>query len=589
MFKTIVRAIKDAFRINRWQFLWFTILNVVTSLTALIPAYIVKLFIDTITAVLSKKIDIAIGERNVLIYAIFYGVYLVGASLIFQVYNYVYTNWRNDYLRKIRLEITNFVKDLPLGFFEKESVGRIQEKIGSGADAKLNILRSIFIDLLPEFATIIVVIPVLVRTDLTLTLLGISGIPFFIAFRWIMLKKAKDPLLKGKKHMEDYGAVQNELLHNIKVIKAFNRGDYEQDKLAKVSEGIFENQKEVVKIRSIYNFLSTIFSNLPDLFVTVLGAFWAIAGKITIGDIVLFRSYLYRIYGPLWRVSQNLNQLEEDVVAAGRLDEIFENKIEFEPSDLKTRLIAEDIKFRNVSYQYDQGGKVLNNLNLEIKKGTVVALVGPSGVGKSTIIKLLLRFIEPVRGKIYVGKDDLGALPKIALRNSMGLVFQDALLFNDTVTNNIRLGKLSAKTKEVIEAAKKANAHGFIKNLPKGYRTIVGERGVKLSGGEQQRINLARAILKNPQIIILDEATSSLDSENEMLVQEALWRFVEGRTTIIIAHRLSTVMRADKIFYIDKGKIEEEGTHEELVEKNGLYARNFRLQTDALFADNLRD
>ena len=237
------------------------------------------------------------------------------------------------------------------------------------------------------------------------------------------------------------------------------------------------------------------------------------------------------------------------------------------------------VTFDKVTFSYENGTNVIKKFSLDIAKDKTVAFVGKSGVGKSTLVKLLLRFYEPKSGHILIDNQDIADITQTSLRKNVGVVMQDASLFNDTAFNNIAYGTDRPDKDEVLKAAKMANADEFIKKLPKGYDTVIGERGVKLSGGEQQRINIARTILKNPPILILDEATSSLDSESEKLIQDALWKLIKGRTTIIIAHRLSTVMRADLIVVLDKGKISEMDTHRQLIQNEGIYSKLFKIQS----------
>ena len=237
-----------------------------------------------------------------------------------------------------------------------------------------------------------------------------------------------------------------------------------------------------------------------------------------------------------------------------------------------------NISFKNVTFSYRERD-VIKDLSLDVPAGKVLAIVGKSGSGKTTLVKLLSRFYDPQGGDITVDGVSVCDVTQKSLREGIGVVLQDSILFNDTVANNIAYSRPSASKKDIFAAAKMANADEFIARLPEGYDTLVGERGVKLSGGEQQRINIARAILKNPPILVLDEATSSLDSESEMLIQEALWRLIKGKTTIIIAHRLSTVMKADMIVVMEKGKISEMGTHDDLVKEKGIYAKLFEIQS----------
>lgn len=305
-----------------------------------------------------------------------------------------------------------------------------------------------------------------------------------------------------------------------------------------------------------------------------------LTGKITLGALTLTWQYSNRSYNPLWYLSRLYDEMQRNMRSVRRVFELIDTEPEVEdlPDAKRLKVKRGQISFDKVHFQYEDK-KVLNGFTLDIKPGQVVAFVGKSGVGKTTLVKLLLRFYNLNKGRIFIDGQDISKVTQRSLRENISFVLQDSSLFNDTALNNIRYGKPGVKKDKIYAAAKVANADEFIDKLPKKYDTIVGERGVKLSGGEQQRINIARAVIKDAPILVLDEATSSLDSESEKLVQEALWRLIEGRTTLIIAHRLSTVMKADLIVVMDKGKIVEQGTHDDLVKHKGIYSKLFEIQS----------
>ncbi len=292
-------------------------------------------------------------------------------------------------------------------------------------------------------------------------------------------------------------------------------------------------------------------------------------------------TYVNGIYNPLWRLSRIYDNTQRNLRSTKRIFEILDKKptVQDSPKAAEFENVAGNLEIKGLNFKYKNRG-VLEGLDLKVKKGETVAIVGKSGVGKSTLVKLLLRFYDPQEGSISIDGHDIRNITQKSLRQNIGVVLQDTAIFNDTAFNNIAYSNPKAKREDVLRAAKIAHAHEFISKLPEGYDTIVGEKGVKLSGGEQQRINIARAILKNPPILVLDEATSHLDSESEKLIQDALWKLIKRRTSIIIAHRLSTIMKADLIVVLDKGKINEVGTHEELVaKKGGIYHKLFEIQS----------
>lgn len=332
------------------------------------------------------------------------------------------------------------------------------------------------------------------------------------------------------------------------------------------------------------NLLRFLVVNLAQISILGLGTYWTITNKITLGDLILVTTYTNRSIQPLWSLTWIFDRVVRDMRSVRRVFELLDTEPEIKdaPNAKKLQIRQGSISFRDVSFRYEdkKQKKVVSGFTLDIPAGQTIAFVGKSGVGKSTLIKLLLRFYDIQKGSILIDNQDITKVTQKSLRENIGVVMQDSILFNDTAENNIKYGGRAVPKKNILIASKAANAHEFVEKLPKKYDTVVGERGVKLSGGEQQRINIARAFLKNPPILVLDEATSSLDSESEQKIQDALWTLVKGRTTLIIAHRLSTVMRADLIVVMDKGKIVETGKHSDLIKKkNGIYANLYKIQS----------
>ena len=315
------------------------------------------------------------------------------------------------------------------------------------------------------------------------------------------------------------------------------------------------------------------------LFIIFYSGRQVIEGYLSFGAFTLFMAALLSLVKPFKKLSQVNSIMQQAVAASSRIYEVLDSS----PS-VKERLGAKElagfnnnIKFENVCFSYGEQ-EVLKNINLEVRKGQLLAIVGPSGVGKSTLVDLIPRFYDPIKGRILIDGIDIQEVSLKSLRLSIGIVKQEIILFNDTVKVNIAYGKIDASQREIEEAARQAYAHDFIKDLPLGYETIIGDRGMKISGGERQRIAIARALLKNPPILILDEATSQLDSGSERIVQEALDRLIQGRTVFVIAHRLSTVRNAHIILVLDKGRIVEQGNHSNLLTNNGLYKKLYELQ-----------
>ncbi len=405
--------------------------------------------------------------------------------------------------------------------------------------------------------------------------LPVLGIPL-AQFARKLRKASKDSMVQIS---EIYTSLQ-EMLSGFTVIKSFCREKHEEKRFAVNNKDYYNVQQRIVRVDARTTPVMEVLSMAGVAIVLWFGGKDVINGAWTLGDFTAFILAVQQMYQPIKNFSQLNSTIQHAVSASERVFEILdeENKIFNLPDAKNIDVFSKDIVYKNVSFEYEQNKSILKNINIDIKKGQTVAFVGSSGSGKSTIANLLLRFYDVNSGEILVDGTDIKNLTLESLRDKIGVVSQDVFLFNDTVKYNIAYGKLDASDEEIENAAKAANAHKFISAMPDGYNTLIGERGMKLSGGEKQRIAIARAMLKNPPILVLDEATSALDSESEKLVQEAIETLMKNRTVILIAHRLSTVKNADQIIVIDKGTVVERGKHQELLDKNGVYAKLYNLK-----------
>ncbi len=405
--------------------------------------------------------------------------------------------------------------------------------------------------------------------------LPVLGIPL-AQFARKLRKASKDSMVQIS---EIYTSLQ-EMLSGFTVIKSFCREKHEEKRFAVNNKDYYNVQQRIVRVDARTTPVMEVLSMAGVAVVLWFGGKDVINGAWTLGDFTAFILAVQQMYQPIKNFSQLNSTIQQAVSASERVFEILdeENKIFNLPDAKNIDVFSKDIVYKNVSFEYEQNKSILKNINIDIKKGQTVAFVGSSGSGKSTIANLLLRFYDVNSGEILVDGTDIKNLTLESLRDKIGVVSQDVFLFNDTVKYNIAYGKLDASDEEIENAAKAANAHKFISAMPDGYNTLIGERGMKLSGGEKQRIAIARAMLKNPPILVLDEATSALDSESEKLVQEAIETLMKNRTVILIAHRLSTVKNADQIIVIDKGTVVERGKHQELLDKNGVYAKLYNLK-----------
>ena len=382
-------------------------------------------------------------------------------------------------------------------------------------------------------------------------------------------------------------SMMEEVFRGIRIVKVFGAEHYERGRFGEENRRVFRKSMTIYKADAAVKPAVEMIGTLGGLAATIVGGYLVLLrGTMEPSALFGFFAAMAMAFGALRKVSDVNNRFQACAVAARRIFDFMDEKPVIEESPDATPLppLQSDVRFKNVSFAYGNGPTVLHQVNLDVNKGEMVALVGPSGVGKTSLVNLIPRFYEPGQGSITIDGADIASVTLSSLRGQIGMVTQDTVLFNDTVASNIAYGKKDAGREHVVDAAKRANAHDFIEQLPEGYDTKLGEDGVDLSGGQRQRLAIARAILRNPAILILDEATSALDSESERAVQQALAGFVEGRTTFVIAHRLSTIMGADKVVVMNRGRIEAVGKHEELMAESptyrALYTIQFGLQSD---------
>src|SRR5690606_28763061 len=473
-------------------------------------------------------------------------------------------------------------------FFEQRRVGELVSRLSSDVTMLRSILTSNLSSLLEQLLTLGGALLVMLSLNwrLSLFILVLAPVVAVTGRVFGMWLRRYSRIIQDE--LASSTIVAEEVFQNIRVVKSFTREPYESQRYRGANTKALRAAIRLLQIRSVFSPL------ISFLGLASIGAFlWfgcpeVIAGRLGIGDLVTFMIYGQLIVGSIGGLVGLYASLQQGLGGTKRVFDLIDETPQVQDASTAIPLppVEGHITFENVSFHYATGDEVLHGINLEITPGEVLALVGPSGAGKSTIFNLIPRFYDPTSGRVCIDGIDLRTVQQESLRAQIGIVPQETLLFGGTIEENIRYGRLDAAPEEVIDAARAANAHQFITALPDGYDTIVGERGVKLSGGQRQRIAIARTILKDPRILLLDEATSSLDSESEQAIQEALARLLVGRTTIMIAHRLSTVRIAHRIAVLDAGRIVEAGTHDELMESNGLYAKSYALQFRATLAPN---
>jgi ABC-type multidrug transport system fused ATPase/permease subunit len=473
------------------------------------------------------------------------------------------------------------IQKLSLHFYEDKQTGQLMSRVVNDTDLFERMISHAIPDVLINLITFVGITIVLAAINWRLTLYSMAPIPLIILALLAFSKFVRPAFRHRQQQVGELNAVLNDSIAGIREIKAFNRED---DQLERVEVGI-ENYRvsllNALRLMAIFQPFIDLSTSIGQLIVIFFGGRMALQGILSVADLVAFFLYLEMFYQPVRALGMSWEHIQESMAGFDRVEELLSEEPDVtspqNPKPLSENLEGH-LKLEEVSFSYNDSEKVLENINLEIPASKVVALVGPTGVGKSTLVSLIPRFYDVDTGSIKLDGIDIRDLNVDDLRRNISIVLQDVFLFHGTVKENILFGNPQATDEDIIEAAKIANAHEFIASLPEGYNTIIGERGVKLSGGQRQRISIARAVLKNTPILILDEATSSVDTETELLIQQALERLMKGRTTIIIAHRLSTIRNADKIVVLKGKEIVEQGKHAELIENDGLYKRLYTVQ-----------
>ncbi|HCU9642691.1 TPA: SAV1866 family putative multidrug efflux ABC transporter [Staphylococcus aureus] len=487
----------------------------------------------------------------------------------------------NKILYDIRKKLYNHVQALSARFYANNQVGQVISRVINDVEQTKDFILTGLMNIWLDCITIIIALSIMFFLDVKLTLAALFIFPFYILTVYVFFGRLRKLTRERSQALAEVQGFLHERVQGISVVKSFAIEDNEAKNFDKKNTNFLTRALKHTRWNA-YSFaaINTV-TDIGPIIVIGVGAYLAISGSITVGTLAAFVGYLELLFGPLRRLVASFTTLTQSFASMDRVFQLID-----EDYDIKNGVGAQPIEIKqgrididHVSFQYnDNEAPILKDINLSIEKGETVAFVGMSGGGKSTLINLIPRFYDVTSGQILIDGHNIKDFLTGSLRNQIGLVQQDNILFSDTVKENILLGRPTATDEEVVEAAKMANAHDFIMNLPQGYDTEVGERGVKLSGGQKQRLSIARIFLNNPPILILDEATSALDLESESIIQEALDVLSKDRTTLIVAHRLSTITHADKIVVIENGHIVETGTHRELIAKQGAYEHLYSIQ-----------
>lgn len=485
-------------------------------------------------------------------------------------------------IMNVRDKLYGHIQTLSMPYFIRTPTGVLISRITNDVNMIQSSVTNAVTEFIRESLKLIGLVVVVFYRSTELALIAMIVFPLVIYPISQFGKRLKRYSTKSMKVMGDVMSILDEGISGIRIVKAYNMEEYEKERFSIENRRYYRNWMKRIAVRAVSSPLMELIAGLSGAFILWYGGMKVVAGTLSAGEFASFLLAMGMLYSPIRKLNTVNIEIQEGIAAAKRIFMVLDTVPEIgnKPDAADLGVVDGEFEFSDVSFSYTGEEYALTGVSFKAEKGRRIALVGESGSGKTTIANLLPRLFEVTSGRIVVGGKDIRDVTMQSLRKNIAMVTQEMVLFNDTIEANIAYGTENASLESVIEAARSAHAHDFIMQMPQGYKTIVGESGVRLSGGQRQRICIARAIIKNAPILILDEATSSLDTESEREVQAALERLMKGRTTLIIAHRLSTIIGADRIIVLSKGKIVEQGTHQELIEKNGYYARLYTIQFD---------
>jgi ATP-binding cassette, subfamily B, bacterial MsbA len=562
--------------VHPYRYRLFLALTVIAlgSLLGLAGPYTLQFLVD---AVFQRNDAVMLNRITLILVAIF-----ATQSFLYFVRAFLLTYIGERVMADLRIKLFEHLQLLSLSFYNERRTGEIVSRLTNDVSTVRSLVTSDISTALSQVLTFSGALVLILVTNWRLTLFMFALVPFVMLFAIVFGRKLRRLSSSVQDQLAEATNVMEESISGVRVVQSFAREAYVIRRFRDSIEKTFQLAMRRTRLSALFG---PIISFLA--FSAVVSIFWyggheVLAGNITPGQLLMFLILTMTIAGSIGQFSGLWTGLQEALGATQRLFELLETQPEISDSPgaialpkVKGRITFEEVSF---AYRDNPQANILSDVSLEVSPGEILALVGPSGAGKTTLVNLILRFFDPTSGRVLIDGHDLRMVKLKSLREQVGIVPQDTLLFGGSVRDNILYGKLDASDHELIQAARSANAHEFIETLPQGYETIVGERGIKLSGGQRQRIAIARAILKDPAILLMDEATSSLDSESEGQVQEALTRLMQDRTSLVIAHRLSTIQNAHRIAVMEGGSLTECGTHADLMEINGMYARLYKMQ-----------
>ena len=506
-------------------------------------------------------------------------LYIISA-MFSAIQGIIMTNISNDISYKLRNKLSKKINKLPMKYFDSKTHGEVLSIVTNDIDTLSQALNQSITTIITGIATIIGICIMMISINIPMTIAAILMVPICLLLVGSVVKRSQKYFAMQQEYLGHINGHVEEIYGGHDIVKAFNGEEKAINKFNEINETLYHSAWKSQFLSTTMHPIMQFIGNLGYVVISILGGYMVVKDKIKVGDILSFTQYVRTFTSQIAQLAQVMNNVQSAIAASERVFEFLslEEEKEVEGVALSTDGLEGDIEFRNVCFGYNKNKTIINNFSAKVKDGQKIAIVGPTGAGKTTIVKLLMRFYELNSGKILIDEKDITKFERSDIRKLFGMVLQDTWLFNGTIKDNLKYGKLDATDNEIRNVCKTASVDHFIRTLPDGYDMVLNEEADNISGGQKQLLTIARVILKDPKILILDEATSSVDTRTEILIQKAMDKLMEGRTSFIIAHRLSTIKNADLILVMDNGDIVEQGTHEELLKKNGFYAKLYNSQ-----------
>ena len=506
-------------------------------------------------------------------------LYIISA-MFSAIQGIIMTNISNDISYKLRNKLSKKINKLPMKYFDSKTHGEVLSIVTNDIDTLSQALNQSITTIITGIATIIGICIMMISINIPMTIAAILMVPICLLLVGFVVKRSQKYFAMQQDYLGHINGHVEEIYGGHDIVKAFNGEEKAINKFNEINETLYHSAWKSQFLSTTMHPIMQFIGNLGYVVISILGGYMVVKDKIKVGDILSFTQYVRTFTSQIAQLAQVMNNVQSAIAASERVFEFLslEEEKEVEGVALSTDGLEGDIEFRNVCFGYNKNKTIINNFSAKVKDGQKIAIVGPTGAGKTTIVKLLMRFYELNSGKILIDGKDITKFERSDIRKLFGMVLQDTWLFNGTIKDNLKYGKLDATDNEIRNVCKTASVDHFIRTLPDGYDMVLNEEADNISGGQKQLLTIARVILKDPKILILDEATSSVDTRTEILIQKAMDKLMEGRTSFIIAHRLSTIKNADLILVMDNGDIVEQGNHEELLKKNGFYAKLYNSQ-----------